>query len=340
MKKKNTSIVYFLTRSMFLGFGLSLLFLKSSKDSYIGASIGILIGVLYTFFYAHIIKLKEKQELKDIFKKDRIIGFLSRILLLLASIIILIYVLVIYKIFVVSFLLVNSPELFVTIPFIILTTYCAFKGLTVTSRVASSLLPISLTLFLIIVLSLIGFVETTNFMPILTAKPLSMIETAITFAGISAMPNILTLHIKGDVKGYTRMYIFASITLVVTAFFIEGVLGEALVGVFRFPEYMMLKQIKLFGFIEKVENVLSVVWVFDLLIAAIMAIYSIKELVPEKNNKIITCGILILLIFTIDRFLAFDYVNELIIYYLLPKLSIILPFVVGLPLLYLVKKKN
>ena len=128
MKKTNTYIVYFLTRGLFLGFGFSHLFSKAGKDSYIGAILGTIIGLIFTYFYSYIIEKKENQELKDIFKKDKIWGMISRILLLLASILILVYILIIYKIFVVSFLLVSSPEIFVTIPFIILTLYCAFKG--------------------------------------------------------------------------------------------------------------------------------------------------------------------------------------------------------------------
>ena len=264
---------------------------------------------------------------------------ISRILLLLASILILVYILIIYKIFVVSFLLVSSPEIFVTIPFIILTLYCAFKGYKVISRVAGSLFPISIIFSIIILLSLMGFIETTNYLPILTETPLNTLETALMFAGFSALPNILTLHIKGDIKGYKRMYIISAITLILAALFVEGVLGEVLVEIFRFPEYMVLKQIKLFKFIEKVENVLAIIWVLDLFITAVMAMFSIKELVPENKAKLTTSAILVVLIYIIDNFLAFNYVNELRMYYVLPIISLIVPIIVGLPLLYLVKKK-
>ncbi len=339
MKKTNTYIVYFLTRGLFLGFGFSHLFSKAGKDSYIGAILGTIIGLIFTYFYSYIIEKKENQELKDIFKKDKIWGMISRILLLLASILILVYILIIYKIFVVSFLLVSSPEIFVTIPFIILTLYCAFKGYKVISRVAGSLFPISIIFSIIILLSLMGFIETTNYLPILTETPLNTLETALMFAGFSALPNILTLHIKGDIKGYKRMYIISAITLILAALFVEGVLGEVLVEIFRFPEYMVFKQIKLFKFIEKVENVLAIIWVLDLFITAVMAMFSIKELVPENKAKLTTSAILVVLIYIIDNFLAFNYVNELRMYYVLPIISLIVPIIVGLPLLYLVKKK-
>ncbi len=147
---KDSNITYFLTRSLLFISAFTLYFL---------------LGLIFTYFYSYILKKKGSKSLKEIFKNNKIIGFITRILLLITSIFILTYVLAVYKIFVVSFLLVSSPEIFISIPFIILATYCAFKGLKVIKRVAGSLLPISIILSIIIFCSLLGFMETTNFMP-------------------------------------------------------------------------------------------------------------------------------------------------------------------------------
>lgn len=339
MKTKNSYIVYFLTRNMFLGYGFSLLLDRTSKDSYIGAILGIFIGLIFMMMYSYLIKLKGNKSLKEIFKNHKVIGLFTRILFLLTSIMILVYALVNYKIFVVSFLLVSSPEIFVTIPFIILATYAAFKGLKGISRVAGSLIPISVIISIIILFSLSGLFELTNFLPILTVKPGSLVATAITFAGISTFPNILTFHIRGDNKGMIKMYLLASSLLILAMISINGVLGEALVNIFRFPEYMVLKQIKLFSFIEKMENVLSLIWVLDLFITVSMAIYSIKELVPDTKSKLSTIGILIALIFIIDNFLAFNYVNELKTYYIFPYVSVIVPIIIIGLMFFLLRKE-
>ncbi|MCM1052977.1 MAG: spore germination protein [Ruminococcus sp.] len=337
--KENSSIVYFLTRSLFLGYGISLLFLQSSKDSYIGAIIGLIIGFFITYLYTYIIKCKEKQELKDIFKKNKIIGFITRILYFIASLLVFFYAIIIYKLFVVSFLLVKSPEIYITIPFIILALYLAFKDLKVISRVASSLLPIAVIFALVSMLSLTNSLEIDNFLPFLTAKPMSILKTALTFASISAMPNILTLHFKGNTKGYMKMYVLACLFLIITLIFINGIYGEALVKAFRFPEYMVLKQIRLLDFIEKIENILSVMFIFDLFITITMSIYSIKEVIPEYKNKLVTVLILIITIYFINQVFAFNYVNDIRLYYLLPTLAPIVILIVTIPMLYLVKKK-
>lgn len=340
MKAKNSYITYFLTRSLFLGYGFSLLFDVTNKDAYFGMILGMFIGGFIIYIYTYIIKKKETRSLKEIFSNHKIIGTIAKIILFLSSILLLLYLLVIYKLFVVSFLLVNSPEVFVTIPFIILCCYAAFKSIKVTARIAGVLLPISIILSIVILFSLSGSMEATNLLPILTVTPLNFFNAILFFAGISTFPSILSLHFNGETKGIIKSYFIACILLILTSVFINGVLGESLVNIFRFPEYMVLKQVKLFQFIEKIENIFSIIWIFDLLIAAIMCTYSIKKCMPVKANKILTVGLLGILMYIIDRFFAFNYVNELKIYYILPYLCIIIPFILIVLMLFLVKTKK
>jgi len=338
--KINTSVVYFLTRALFLGFGLSLTFYPSGKDSYIGAIIGLIIGLLITNIYNYVLEKKGNKTLKELLDNNKKIGFITKILMIIASLIILIYALVIYKIFVVSFLLVNTPELYVLIPYIVLILALTLKGIKIISRVASCLFPISIILVIASIFSLVGYFEVTNFLPVIDTNPLNIFKSAITFAGISTFPNILILHSKGPVKNHIMMYLIASITLIIAIICINGVFGEVLVKAFRFPEYMVLKQLKLLNFIEKVENILSIAWCFDLFVTASMATFSIKELMPNKHNKITISIILIIVMLIISKVFAQNYINELRIYYALPYISILIPIILIIPLIYIVRKKS
>ncbi len=338
--KNNAYIVYFLTRSLFLGFGISMLISFTGKDTYLPSLLGICLGLIITYFYQKIITKKENQTLKDLYKKNKPIGFIAKALMLISSIFLVIYTTVLYIVFVISFLLVNTPQLYVVIPFIIIGIYCAFKGLKIINRVAASLIVISIVLSIFGFIGLIKDCEITNFLPILTHTPLESLKTTLAFTGISAFPNILTLHLKPNIKNYTKFYLLASAFLVLTILIINGVFGEALSLIFRFPEYMVLKQLKIFKFIEKVENVISTVWVFDLFITLVMAIYSIKETLPEKHNKLVTTIIIAIIILFIDKTFAFNYVNELRLYFVLPYISLILAILIIPPFMYLVKKNH
>ncbi len=338
--KEKPFIIYFLTQSLFLGFGISILFSISSKDCYIGALLGLLIGFVIIYLYSKFLELKKKRNLKEILKQNKILGIFVYLLIIIASYILLIYSLVIYKVFVASFMLIKTPEILLLIPIVIFGTYGAFKGLTVINRVAESLIPIALGLAAFAFLGVVGLFDTTNFLPILTTTPSNFFKTAITFAGISTFPNILTIHYQEKPKYMLTTYSLTCLLIIATIIYVNGILGEEIVHIYRFPEYMVLKQLKLFQFIEKVENILSIAWIFNIFILLMTSIHSIKELLPNKKPKIITVIILILTLYMIDKVFAFNYVNELRIYKLLPYISIIIPLIIIIPLLYLAKKKK
>ncbi len=337
--KQISSINYFLTRSLFLGFGISLI-LNYGKDSYLGALLGIFIGLIINYFYKYIINNKPSTNLDTLYQKNKKLGLIAKTSLFIVSYLILLYTLILYITFVISFLLVSSPEYYCLIPFIILSLMLAFKGLTNISRVSFVLLFFSLIFTLLGFLGLLGLFNTQSFLPILTNTPLNFLKATLTFAGISTFPSILTLHFPPNPKHYQKSYLLSSLTILFTIIFIIGVYGEPLMNIFRFPEYTILKQIKMFNFIEKVENIFSVVWIFDLFITTTMAIYSINKALPPKNNKLITIIILIVTSIIIDTIFSYNYVNELRLYYLLPILSLTFSIVILIIYLILIKKTH
>ncbi|CDF12279.1 spore germination protein [Mycoplasma sp. CAG:776] len=340
MKKENATILFFLTRSLFFGLGISLICKYTNKDTYIGAIIGMFLGLLIILGYRHIIRSKKDKSLSQILSENKIIGIVTRIIILLGSVCLLLYTLLIYEIFVSSFLLPTTPVFMILIPWILLSIYCAWGGLTLIHRVASSLFPIGLILSILSIVSIVGNFDTYNFLPILTAKPTSLFLTIISFAGISSFPGILTLHFPSTVKNYAKYYLLSTFLVVLAIFCINGVFGEVLVNVFRFPEYMVLKQVILLDFIEKVENILSIAWAFDLFITATFSIYSIKTLVPQKHSSGITIGIIAIIAILIDRLFDFNYINELFIYYALPFVSLGFSIITILLFLFILRKKK
>ncbi len=338
MKKISATPLFFLTRSLFFGLGISIICKYTNKDTYIGAIIGTLLGLLIILCYRHIILKKNNRSLNQIMNTNKIIGTLARVLLLFASTIILIYSLLSYKTFVSSFLLATTPVYMILLPWLILLVYAAFSGLDMIHKLATSLLPISLVLSLLSIISVFGNFDYYNFLPFLTTKTSNMLMTIIAFAGISTFPGLLTLHFASDTKHYIKYYLLSALLVVIAILCINGVFGEILVNVFRFPEYMVLKQVKLLDFIEKVENILSIAWAFDLFITSSFSIYSIKELLPKKKNNYITIIIIVIIAIIIDKFFDFNYINELFLYYALPYISLIFPIIIILLFLYLLKK--
>lgn len=340
MKKDNAITIFFLTRSLFFGLGISLLCKYTNKDTYIGAIIGTLLGLIIILCYRYIIQNKKNKSLNEILNQNKIIGLIVRILFLAASIIILIYTLLTYKTFVSSFLLATTPVFMILIPWLILLIYCAWGGTPMINKLATSLFPFSIILSILSIFSIFGNFDYYNFLPILTTKPTSLFMSIIAFAGISTFPGILTLHLESNIKNYVKFYLLSAILVIITIICVNGIFGEVLVNVFRFPEYMILKQVILLDFIEKIENILSIAWAFDLFITSAFAIYSIKTLVPAKKNNFSTLIIIAIIAILIDKFFDFNYIYELFAYYALPYISFILPLIIIILLIYLLKKTN
>ena len=162
MKKENATILFFLTRSLFFGLGISLICKYTNKDTYIGAIIGMFLGLLIILGYRHIIRSKKDKSLSQILSENKIIGIVTRIIILLGSVCLLLYTLLIYEIFVSSFLLPTTPVFMILIPWILLSIYCAWGGLTLIHRVASSLFPIGLILSILSIVSIVGNFDTYN----------------------------------------------------------------------------------------------------------------------------------------------------------------------------------
>ncbi len=340
MKKDNAITIFFLTRSLFFGLGISLLCKYTNKDTYIGAIIGTLLGLIIILCYRYIIQNKKNKSLNEILNQNKIIGLIVRILFLAASIIILIYTLLTYKTFISSFLLATTPVFMILIPWLILLIYCAWGGIPMINKLATSLFPFSIILSILSIFSIFGNFDYYNFLPILTTKPTSLFMSIIAFAGISTFPGILTLHLESNIKNYVKFYLLSAILVIITIICVNGIFGEVLVNIFRFPEYMILKQVILLDFIEKIENILSIVWAFDLFITSAFAIYSIKTLVPAKKNNFSTLIIIAIIAILIDKFFDFNYIYELFAYYALPYISFILPLIIIILLIYLLKKTN
>ncbi len=134
-------------------------------------------------------------------------------------------------------------------------------------------------------------------------------------------------------------FIFSTITVILMCIYIIGVLGPNLIEIYRYPEYMVLKKIKIFNFIEKVENIISIAWLFDLFMALGISGENIKECLPKKHRNITFFLILIILYFG-AILSGIYYHEELMLYHILPIVLGIFEFIMLFLLMLIPKKKN
>ena len=66
-----------------------------------------------------------------------------------------------------------------------------------------------------------------------------------------------------------------------------GTLGLHLTNIYQYPEYMMLKKISFFNFFNRIENLISIQWLYLNLLIATISIFYIKSVIKKEKSKFI-----------------------------------------------------
>ena len=277
---------YFITRSSMFGIGFFLLFKNVGKDAWICILLGSILGVGIIYLYHLIKKYLQKESLKEKLK-NTFIGKILLFLLILFYLYIIVIILILLPMFVNSFYLLYTPKILVVIPFMMLAIYVANKGKTTLSNLSSLLFICSILIVALYFLLLTKYYNFSNLIPILTVKTDNLLLATLIYASITTIPNILIINYpENNFKDDLKNYIYATISILVITLGIILALGEPLLKIYSFPEYDVLKQIKILDFIENVENLSTFVWYFDLFITLSVVTTNLKETLPTKYNKI------------------------------------------------------
>lgn len=343
-KKQKLSVMYFLSRAIFLGVGYSLLYQKAGKDAWISVILGTLIGVVVVYFISKILSYKKEKNLKELLKEMKWLGMIIKILYFAFLIFLLYECVLIMQTMTTSFFLINSPPLFVGLSGAFLVILTIKENDTTLFKVAESLFIIAVVTVIITFLVLIPYGEIEAFLPVLTVHPNKILLASIYYAAISTAPLLLTLDFKDDGKGLIKMYLFTSLIIFIICFTIIAVLGPELIHIYRFPEYMVLKRIKIMDFIEKIENIISIIWILDAFMILATTTHTLKNLLPKKGGKIVSSGILLLVTIITGIVFGGNYILVLETYYLVPIILLIALLLILIPILLFIfynkRKKN
>ena len=291
-KRQYNVLSFYLTRTLFLGSGFTLLTKLSKNDFLISSIIGMLLG--YFLLYC-------------LFKKDTI----SKIMNIVVAISTLVMGILANTILTSNYLLFNTPTLLIVIIFFLALLYAASKDFKVIGRVCEKFIFISIIEIVLALSNLFGLVDVQRLMPMFNTSSLNILKGIIVFVGASLLPNILLINYKGDLKfkDIQYGYIVACLLMIVVIFFILSIYGSEFASNARFPEFLILKKINVMGYLSNIENVLVTEWMFNILISSWVCIKVLKE----NLNKGLFVIIIILFILGSEFLLNRNYVNVLYI---------------------------
>ena len=93
---------------------------------------------------------------------------------------------------------------------------------------------------------------------------------------------------------YSIAFLFAFLTVFLTL----GSLGIYLSKLYQYPEYTFLKKISLFNFLDRVENIIYIKWIFNCCVSLSLVIYYISFGIKKTSNKIVPsiCYIIMIIV--------------------------------------------
>lgn len=290
------SLVIIQTVTTFFGISVSILKEGTGVNSWLSALISYIIGfiplliIIYISNYQPDLKLNEK--INNLYGK--IIGFCIN--LIFSLLLILLGTTLLYNInnFILSQFLYRTPFLISCTLFMLLVIYNSNKGINVIIKSAFLLLILNIFLYTINIGSLFQNIDINNFLPLLKENTNNILPTSIKISCINYLPLLTILVIpKNKItvpKNYTKSIITAyiigaiiSFGLVITTF---GVLGIDLINAFEYSEYIVLRKVKLLGFLERIENIISLQWIIGTFVYLSIIIYNITNSFSIKSTKI------------------------------------------------------
>jgi len=305
-------VTFFLSQAPFFPLISKILFKSVEQDVWISSIIGFLIGLLVLNLF---LKFQKKLDNKNILEYNivKFGKFLGNFLnFIITSIIILITVSLFAKfcIFLNVNYLPNIPVLIIEITFMLVVIYAIKKGIEPIFRTSQILGIISIFLFVCaLILNTYNF-NFNNIFPVFEHKVSNIFSSSLYYGIASTIPIFLlsifpkniVLHKEKYNTSIIWGYIISSIVNFLILITTLLVLGKHLIISFEYPEFIALKQIQYFYFIERFETVFSMIWIFNVFVFSIICIYFVNEYlktifkIKSKNFVLILIGVIIILI--------------------------------------------
>ncbi len=335
MKNKLT---YFISRSSMFGIGFFILFKNAQKDAWIAILLGTLLAILIMYVYKHIKEYFKNISLRDTLDKSYV-GKFYKLIFILFYFYIATIILILLPMFVNSFYLLYTPKILIVIPFLLLCIYISNKEKSTLEWLSTLLCVFSILIIVTYSLFLTKYIKFDNLFPIYTTKNLNILKCSFIYASITSIPQILTINYHNNFKDDIKDYLLSGLTSFLITFFIIVCLGEPLMTIYSFPEYAVLKQIKILKFIENIENLSTFIWYFDLFITLSTTITNIKEIMPKKYNKIYFYLSMLIIIFISTFLIGSNYRIIITVFYTYPYILFIF-FLIFVTLLIYIKNSK
>lgn len=283
------ALVANLLAAPFIGVGTYMMYNAASNDSYIAAIIGTVTSILPLAMLLLIKKWGREKNILELntYLFGKIFGNILNVILNLSyffSAIVIFYNMVSF--FNLHFL-PDTDAMYIEILLLVAISYAVSKSSNIISKISQMIFILDL---IFLAISPIGFLdefEVSRIFPVMKNGTGPVIEASLKYFLMSAFPIFLvtiipTSKIYSDKNNNRKIiftYFLAHFCLIFVTFATIITMGEELLPLYRFPEYNGLKGFSLFNIIERIENTLSLQFLFCMFIFIVMCMhFNIKSI--------------------------------------------------------------
>ncbi len=283
--------------SMFFGMGTYFMFNVTGNDSYIAAIIGSILSIGIFFIFRYIYFNNTEENIYDLTKKlyGKGLGTFINLLFFLAFIVISAIVLFNLSNFLNVEYLPDTNENFIKAIILVTIIYISSKSLSEIVRVNQIFSYINIFLIVVDICGLFSKINFKYVEPINCFGKTCMLKSIFIYVTLSIVPYMMLLitskkNIIGAEKDKTmsvvnRTVLLTNILQIVIILMTILILGKDFINVFRFPEYIALKQFTLFNILERVENILALNFYFNSISFLSFLFYYMINFLPDIKIK-------------------------------------------------------
>ncbi|MEG1647675.1 MAG: GerAB/ArcD/ProY family transporter [Bacilli bacterium] len=288
------SIIYLMILSNCIGTTTNTVLTIARQDSWLSIILALIIGFIPLIIILSI--MNYKPELNIIEKNQILFGkILGNIIN--AIVVITVFLLAIIALwdltnFISSQYLYYTPPFLIGICFIITIIYLLYKDIIIIARTCFILFIIGFFLYFLGFFGLIWQIDLNRIKPFLEISFTNIGYGAILTIIYNIIPLYIITIIPKSKINYRRLnlscllwYFFSLMILFIIVFLIESIFGPNLAILYQYSPFHLIKNISLFGFINRVEKTFSLRWIFYLVIFITMCLYFILEYFQTTFKK-------------------------------------------------------
>lgn len=269
----------------------------AGNSALISFLIATIIGLLPVFMIIFISK-KIDTNLFDFLKNNfSYLGYVIMFILIILTAYLVFIFSWIFLDFVIGQFLTKTSYYFVAISLFIFVAYCTKMGIEVISRTTFILFVFSFIILMFFLATLIPYTDINNLKPYIDSNSKSIIKSIFITCSTTTAPLILILNLKDKItnkKTFPRKILFGYLIGMIIMFlfmlFTILIYGIDFSKILTYPSYSLFKKVQIFGFIERIENIVSLIFFAGFYASFVYYIYfitdNIKQVFKIKKRNI------------------------------------------------------